>query len=71
MFKKILDTILFLLLIVFGIVGVLFFIVFVIALAVPFLIVYAIILFIDWVFKSIFETIDFLKNEKILLRRKK
>lgn len=65
MFKKILDTILFLLLIVFGIVGVLFFIVFVIALAVPFFIVYAIILFIDWVFKSIFETIDFLKNEKI------
>lgn len=65
MFKKILDTILYLLLIVFGIVGVLFFIVFVIALAVPFLIVYAIILFIDWVFKSIFETIDFLKNEKI------
>lgn len=65
MFKKKLDTILYLLLIVFGIVGVLFFIVFVIALAVPFLIVYAIILFIEWVFKSIFETIDFLKNEKI------
>ena len=62
MFKKKLDTILYLLLIVFGIVGVLFFIVFVIALAVPFLIVYAIILFIDWVFKSIFETIEFLKK---------